>query len=105
MTPHDNQPDPRSRRALLLGGALLALIAAWNIDWWDGDEHEGMRIEAGQSEDIGDTIRREVRENIAEARREAREGRDNATERAIDNAVDNTTEPRAIEVERDARGG
>ena len=105
------EPDPRPRRALLLGGALLAAIVVWNWDWWDGGHDEPVVISFdGGDEDaeaIREGVRQQVREAVGEARSDAREAIEEAREesRAAREEAEQAGDRGAVRVERQEGGG
>lgn len=100
------EPDPRRKRAFILGGALLGAIVLWQGPWWgDDDDHVVITTEESES---GQEIRARVREEIREGLREAgieEEVTDETVNEAV--AAGNEAEPddRTIRIEGDDGSG
>ncbi|MBC2778741.1 hypothetical protein [Parasphingopyxis marina] len=67
--------DPRRKRALILGGALLGAIVLYNADWWSSDSPVVITMDNEDRAEARDEIRAAVhdarasiRESIADAR-------------------------------------
>ncbi len=69
---HRQNPDPRRKNALVLGGILAVAIVAWNFDDWTGggddDDGIGLTIVSDRDEirEFRDEIREEFRDNLRE---------------------------------------
>lgn len=82
--PHPEE-DPRPRRALFLGGALLAAIVLYNMDLFDSDPPVVISMDHDERDELRDDIRhavRDARDDIRQSIRDARDGSREAVERA-----------------------
>lgn len=60
------EPDPRKKRALMIGGAIVVAAIAWNSDGWlGGDDHVSVTVVG--DDDASDAIRGEVRDTVRAA--------------------------------------
>lgn len=60
-------PDPRRKRALMIGGAIAVAAIIWNADgiWGDDDGHVTISVDGREElREARDTIREEVREHV-----------------------------------------
>lgn len=105
MTPND-QPDPRRKRAFLLGGALLAGIVVWNGPWWDDDDDRVViTTDAESGEEIRARVREEIREGIREATRGERATIEDATDPSGEASAETPEDDPVLRIEgEDGRG-
>ncbi|MBC7987119.1 MAG: hypothetical protein H7X93_10715 [Sphingomonadaceae bacterium] len=103
----DPEPDPRRKRAFILGGALLGAIVLWQGPWWgDDDDHAVITTDDAESgEEIRARVRDEIREELREAGIDADEAIDEAVDEAAETANEAVVDARGVRIERDEDGG
>lgn len=94
------EPDPRKKRALVIGGIIAVAAIGWNIEEWSGNDSpvvisiDGDRANVHEARDvIRSAIRGETRDVIRgdEESGDEETGNDEADGEATDEAVDDET--------------